>query len=191
MFPCIRRSPVFAALCVSTFLIAAGGAALAQHSGANIALHANSHASAAQMGLPLYPGATPYKKDSDSDSAANLGFTFGDFHFGLVAAEYRTSGTPAQVLAFYRKALAQYGRVLECQGGKAVGGVAATPSGLTCSSHLRVNGSSNSSSGIELRAGFPDRYRVVGIDNARAGSTRFGLVYVEVPRDFSGHGGTD
>jgi hypothetical protein len=91
-----------------------------QDSGINLALHANSHASAADIGLPAYPGATLFK-DTDNDSAADLGLTLGDFHFSLMAVNYVTSDSPTQVLAFYRKPLSRYGQVLECDHGKPVG----------------------------------------------------------------------
>jgi hypothetical protein len=34
-----------------------------------------------------------------------------------------------------------------------------------------------------LRAGTPHQYRVVGIDKSQPGSTHFGLVYVDLPKD--------
>jgi hypothetical protein len=41
-----------------------------QNSDFNLNVHANSHATAKDIGLPAYPGATPFKdKDSDSSSA--------------------------------------------------------------------------------------------------------------------------
>jgi hypothetical protein len=98
-----------------------------QDSGINLALHANSRASAADIGLPAYPGATLFK-DTDNDSAADLGPTLGDFHFSLMAANYVTSDSPAQVLAVYRKPLSRYGQVLECDHGKPVGALTVSPS---------------------------------------------------------------
>jgi hypothetical protein len=159
---------------------------MAQNSGLNLALHANSNTSAADIGVPAYPGAKIYK-NPDSDSAVDLGFTFGGTNFRLMAASYVTGDSPAQVLAFYRKPLSRYGEVLECDHGKPVGALTVTRSGLTCSDekgdHVQVNGQANSSSDHELRAGSPKRFRLVGIDESHAGSTRFGLVYLELPKD--------
>jgi hypothetical protein len=161
------------------------GASFAQNSGLNLALHANDHASAADIGLPDYPGASPYK-EPDNDSAFDLGFTSGDSHFRLVAANYVTSDSPEQVLAFYRKPLSRYGEVLECTQGKPVGSPTVTHSGLTCSDQqggsVQVNGHADSSD-HELRAGTPHKFRVVGIDKSQPKATHFGLVYVELPRD--------
>jgi hypothetical protein len=152
-----------------------------QDSGINLALHANSHTSAADIGLPAYPGATLYK-DEGNDSGADLGLTINDFHFGMLAVNYVTSDSAAQVLAFYRKRLSRYGEVLECDHGKPVGALTVTRTGLTCG-HVQVNGNTDSSTDHELRAGSLHQYRIVGIDASHPGSTRFGLVYLDLPKD--------
>jgi hypothetical protein len=150
-----------------------------QDSGVNLALHANSHTRAADIGLPAYPGATLYK--DDGDAGADLGLTAGDFHFSLMAVKYVTSDSAARVLAFYRKPLSRYGEVLECDQGKPVGALTVTRSGLTCGEV--EHGDANSSNDHEIRAGSPHQYRIVGIDDSHPGSTRFGLVYLELPKD--------
>ncbi len=175
-----RGLPVIVVL-AAAILFGDCAATLAQNSDVNLALHANSHASAANIGLPAYPGATLYK-DTDNDSAADLGLTIGNFHFSLMAVNYVTSDSPAQVLAFYRKPLSRYGEVLECNQGKPVGALTVTRSGLTCW-HVQVGGNTNSSTDHEIRAGSTNRYRIVGIDDSQPGSTRFGLVYLELPND--------
>jgi hypothetical protein len=175
---------------LAAVVLCAGNPCFAQNSDdVNLSLHANSHARAADIGLPIYPGATLFKNtDSKSnDSAADIGFTFGDFHFTIVAVSYATSDSPAQILDFYRKPLSRYGEVLECNHGKPVGTLATTKTGLRCSDehggHVQVNGSANSSSDHELRAGSAHKYRIVGIDESRPGRTRFGLVYLELPKE--------
>ncbi len=160
-------------------------ASSAQSSDVNLALHANTHTSAADIGVPAYPGAKLWK-DADSDSAVDLGFTFGETTFKLMAASYVTSDSPEQVLAFYRKPLSRFGEVLECNHGKPVGSLAASRSGLTCADqkgdHISVEGSA-SSSNHELRVGSPHKFRIVGIDDSHPGSTKFGLVFIELPKD--------
>jgi hypothetical protein len=163
-----------------------GAASVAQNSDVNLALHANSHTTAADIGVPAYPGAKAYKKP-DSDSSVDLGFTLGDTNFRLMAADYVTTDSPAQVLAFYRKPLSRYGEVLECDHGKAVGALTLARSGLTCSDekgdHMQVDSHVDSSTDHELRAGSPHKFRIVAIDESHTGSTRFGLVYIELPKD--------
>ncbi len=158
-----------------------------KNQGLNLELHANGHGSAAEIGLPVYPGATPYKDTKGDNSSADLGFAFGDVHFQLIAVSYVTKDSAAQVLAYYQKPLSRYGQVLECDHGKPVGKLTVTNTGLTCSDehggHVQVNGSPNSSNDVELRAGWPHKFRLVGIDSSKAGETRFGLVYLILPRD--------
>jgi hypothetical protein len=178
----IPFSPLIALLAAIVFF-AAGKTSLAQNSGVDLALHANSNASAAKIGLPAYPGAAFYK-DSDNDSAADLGLTFNDFHFSLLAANYVTSDSPDKVLSYYRKPLSRYGEVLECNQGNPVGTLKVTRSGLTCG-EAQGNGNANPSTGHELRAGSPNQFRIVGIDDSHTGSTRFGLVYLELPKESS------
>lgn len=158
----------------------------AQNSDFNLALHANSRASAAEIGLPAYPGATLYK-EPDGRSTADLGFTFGDTHFRMVIAKYITTDSPDSVLAFYRKPLSRYGEVLECNQGKPVGAPSDANSGLTCSDRndgdSTVAGQTDSSNHHDLRAGSPHQFRIVGIDEAHSKSTLFVLVYLELPKD--------
>jgi hypothetical protein len=158
-----------------------------QTSNSDLALHANTHATAAGIGLPEYPGAMPYKdpNNKDSDSAVDLGMSFGHVHFQIKAVSYTTPDSPEQVLSFYRKPLSHYGQVLECDHGRPVGSLQVTHSGLTCNNDsLTSSGAKDDASGgHELRAGSPTRYRLVGIDKSHpGGATRFGLAYIELPK---------
>lgn len=153
--------------------------AVAQDSGKGFELHANKNASAADVGLPVYPRSKLFK-DADSDSAVDMGFTFGETHFRLVAAKYVSGDSIAQILDFYRKPLARYGDVLECDHGKPVGAIKIARSGLTCGDR---NGNETSSDDHDLRAGRPEKFRIVGIGEREGSQIHFGLVYVEMPKD--------
>ena len=178
--------PIFAAIPAVVLMSAVSFAvpSYGQSSDFNLNVHANSHATAKDIGLPAYPGATPYKdKDSDS-SSADLGFLLNSFHFSVKAASFATTDSPERVLEFYRKPMAKYGEVLECNHGKPVGSLTVTKSGLTCGDekggHVSVNGSD---SDHELRAGTPGQFWIVGIDGVEAGKTKFGLVALVLPKD--------
>jgi len=164
-------------------LILAGPRAHAQNSG--FELHANGDVTATEVGLPVYPGSKLVK--SDKNSAVDMGFTFGDTHFRLVAANYLSGDSPERVLDFYRKPLGRYGQVLECDHGKPVGSLTVTRSGLTCSTqskdHVNVQGNVDSSDDHELRAGTPEKIHIVGIGEKQGSAIHFGLVYVELPKD--------
>jgi hypothetical protein len=157
-------------------------ACLAQNSDFRLELHANSHGSAAEVGLPAYPGAT-LVKGSEDDENADFGFAFGDSHFRVVVAKYVTTDSPERVLAFYRKPLSRYSEVLECNQGKPVGAPSVTHSGFSCSGEkdggVTVSGHTASSNHHELRAGSPHQFRIVWIDESHPESTRFELVYVD------------
>jgi hypothetical protein len=87
-------------LCAA-ILFCGGTASFAQNSDDRLELHANSHASAADIGLPAYPGATFYK-DTNNDSAVDLGLNLGDFPFhfeGCQLREQRLTGTDFGVLS--------------------------------------------------------------------------------------------
>jgi hypothetical protein len=165
-------------------LMIGAGTLRAQDSDFNLDLHANGHATAKAIGLPEYPGAKTYKEKDDDSGSADLGMVLNSFHFRLLVASYITPNAADRVLDFYRKPLARYGEVLECDHGQAVGRLKETKSGLTCgkNGHVDVNGS-DSSTDRELRAGTPQRFRIVAIDNSVAGQTKFGLVSLELPKD--------
>jgi hypothetical protein len=162
-------------------------ACIAQSSDFNLNVHANSHATAKDIGLPVYPGATLFKdKDSDS-SSADLGLVLNSFHFNVRAVSFVTTDAPKQVLEFYRRPLAKYGQVLECSHGKPVGSLTVTNSGLTCGDHKSGGTTVDASDrDVELRAGRPEEFRMVAIDGSEAGKTKFGLVALVLPKDQDG-----
>ncbi|HEY8795656.1 MAG TPA: hypothetical protein VIM15_11990 [Gemmatimonadaceae bacterium] len=172
------------AMSVFAALALCGGTAVFAQSSGNIELHANRNVTAASIGLPEYPGARSFH-GAHEDSTADLGLTFGDFHFRLLVTKYVTRASAAQVLEFYRKPLARYGEVLECDHGLAVGSLKVASSGLTCSDtqghHAHSSGESRDSH--ELRSGTPRRFRMVGIDDGQADETHFSLVLLELPKD--------
>jgi hypothetical protein len=184
----IRRFHIFPVVVLFATVLSFSGTALnAQDSDFKLELHANKHASAAEIGLPAYPGATLVKETDDDSNTADLGFTFGNTHFRLMVAKYTTTDTPDRVLDFYRKPLSRYGVVLECNHGKPVGSLTVTTSGLNCSEKkgagITVSDQGLSTSGHELLVGSPHHFRIVAIDDSYHQSTRFWLVFVELPKD--------
>jgi len=140
-------------------------------------------ASLAGIGLTPYPGATLVKDDDGKEKdAADINLNFGDFHLGVKAASFQTSDSPAKVEAFYRKDLARYGDVLKCENNQPVGQPTRTAEGLTCNDdhdrhQIHVDDDRNE---IELRAGSPGHFHLVGI-KSKDGGTKFGLVDLELP----------
>jgi hypothetical protein len=179
------------ALLLAGAIVCIPASARAQRSNISVELHANKNVTAASLGLPDFPSARAYT-DSSNDSPVDLGFTFGDVHFRVLVSKYLTAASPRKVFDFYRKPLARYGDVLECDHGEPVGALKITRTGLTCSDSVggknaHVNGGSDSDH--ELRSGSPSLFRIVALDTPHADSTQFTLLLVELPKD-SGSEGT-
>jgi len=118
--------PCAAALCGALIVACLGMAAQEKDkSGVNVTvtgkdgsdvggLMISAQATAKQAGLPLYPGSRPSKEDGDGSAAANLGLWGSSFAFKLVVLKMESNDSKEKVAAFYQKALAKYGTVLNC-----------------------------------------------------------------------------
>src|SRR5581483_6661468 len=79
-------------------------------------VHVNTdQITAADLGLPVYPGAEVVK-DKDHDKSADVNMGFGEWTLRVRAVNYATPDSEDKVTAFYKKALARYGDVISCQG---------------------------------------------------------------------------
>ena len=85
-----------------------------------------------KVGLPAYPGAQPLAEDGDDEHSADVNLSFGSFKVQVLATGLQTTDAPAQVEAFYRKALAQYSDVIACHDQQPIGSPTRTGMGLTC-----------------------------------------------------------
>jgi hypothetical protein len=162
----------------------------------------NNSSDTAAIGLTAYPGAVPVKEDHDTDTnSANVDMSFGSFHLGVKAAGFQTPDQQDKVIAFYRKDLARYGDVIECQNDKPVGTPTRTSQGLTCDdnghtkfkAHGDLNGihvDSGSGSELELRAGSSQHQHIVGIES-KNGGTKIGLVALDLPGHMDSHDDKD
>lgn len=139
--------------------------------------------SAAEVGLPVYPGATD-DHDEDGGKSARVDLGFGSFKLKVRVAHYATSDSREQVIAFYRKALGTYGTVIECADGRPVGLPIRTGEGLTCdhSDHDASNaGRERGADELELKAGSDHRQHIVSVKPGGGSSTYFSLIAVELP----------
>ncbi len=134
---------------------------------------------AADIGLPVYPGAKIAAK-TDGDKSADIHLGFGDWQFRLKVVKYQTSDSSDQVIAFYKKALGRYGDVIQCGGNAPIGTPAVTREGLTCddsSGGHKVNVDSTQS----LKAGSKRHQHIVGIEKTDNNGTTFSLVELDLP----------
>jgi hypothetical protein len=162
-------------------------------------VHVNTdQTTAADLGLPAYPGAQMVKdKDGDDHDSADVHMGFGEWELRVRVVSYETPDQQDQVVAFYKKALGRYGDVITCQGTAPVGKPTATSDGLTCAddksntSTVQVDrhdyGTGEDS--MELKAGSKRHQHIVGFQAPDNGQTRFALVALDLPFGTTGSSG--
>ncbi|MGB7025686.1 MAG: hypothetical protein WBD72_00205 [Candidatus Acidiferrum sp.] len=180
-----RTALICAALC-GLLSLAASSAVGQDKSGVNVTvtgkdgsqsagLVISAEATAKEAGLPLYPGAKPSKEDGDGSSSANLGLWGSSFGFKLVVLKMESNDSPEKVAAFYQKALAKYGHVLNCSdGSKAENDKDKDESSkkLTCADDHPEPG------GLLFKVGTKEKRHIVSVKPNGTGSI-FHLVYLE------------
>src|ERR1700734_427208 len=94
-------------------------------------IHVNTdQTTAADLGLPVYPGAQIVKNDNDKSADIHMGF--GEWELRVKVVNYSAPDSQDKVVAFYKKELGRYGDVIACQGQSPVGTPTTTSEGLTC-----------------------------------------------------------
>lgn len=142
----------------------------------------------ADIGLPVYAGATPHQSndDDDDDDNAHIWAMIGKTGMKVEVASFSTSDSPQKVAAFYRQALGQYGPVYDCStGSMADAGGDDDGDQDKDTDWGDGNGqpscSGDHADGIELKAGTKRDQHVVSIKPADDGKgSNFSLVYVRV-----------
>jgi hypothetical protein len=147
-----------------------------QSSGDNdsIGFNLGKNASAKDVGLPIYPGARRHKDDPSDSSALNMGLWGGSTGFKLFVLKMDSTDAPEKVAAFYRRALAKYGTVLDCSNASA----STNSDDEKNSKKLTCEDEKPKPHEISLKAGTKDKQHAVGIEPNGSGTT-FQLVYVE------------
>ena len=161
-------------------------------------VHVNTNqTTAADLGLPVYPGAQAVTDDGKHKSA-DVHMGFGEWQMRVQAVNYETTDAQDKVEAFYKKALGRYGDVLTCEDGSPAGKPTRTSEGLTCegSKHapnVQVREDtmslSDQSSGLQLKAGSKRHQHIVGFEHSQEGKTRFALVALDLPVGMNGDSG--
>jgi len=156
-------------------------------------IHVNSdETTAADLGLPAYPGAEVVR-DKDNDKSADIHMGFGEWELRVRVVNYSAPDSQDKVLAFYKKAMGRYGDVITCKDKAPVGMPTQTAEGLTCADdehhkNVQVNTGDFSSGGdnLELKAGSERHQHIVGFKSAESGRTRFTLVALDLPAGVEG-----
>ena len=138
-------------------------------------VHVGKGAEAADIGLPVYPGARLKQDDhTREDKSANVNISGFGFGLKVVALEYQSNDSPEKLVNYYRSELKKYGNVLECRTEHL--DVNPEMKDSEHSSHeLTCNGSSGSD--VELKVGTKENQHIVAVEPDGKGSS-FSLVYV-------------
>ena len=156
--------------CLASLLTLAGFAlspSLAQQEpekeGAGLVI--SGKASSSDVGLPLYPRSTPHKDDSNDSQSARLSLWGGGSGFKLAVVKMDSPDSPEKVAAFYKKALAKYGKVLDCTHPPAASDSGKDSNALTCGDDKPDAG------GLLFKAGTKEKQHLVSVKPNGSGST--------------------
>ena len=165
-----RTFPV--ALAVIGCLLIAFCRPISMHAQKSAGAFISQDASAKDVGLPLYPGSKPIVDKDKSDSpSANMGLWLGGAGFQLVVVKMQTADSPEKVAAYYRKALAKYGTVLDCTNAPNHADERHTPNAISCDDDKPDAG------GMLFKAGTKEVQHLVSVDRDGSG-TIYSLVYL-------------
>ena len=126
-------------------------------------------------GLAPYPGASPTKDDDDDrHHSANVNISSSLFGLKVVVLKFQSDDPSDKVLAFYRKDMGKYGKVVDCTGVFTLDFHHRDKDAeVTCDSHNGPGHEYNE----ELKVGTENNQRILAI-KPRGNGSEFALVYV-------------
>jgi hypothetical protein len=144
-------------------------------------IHVDKNADAADVGLPVYPGARQKEDKNDGDEKnANVNISAGQYGLRVVAIEYISDDAPDRVVAYYKDQLKKFGNVLECRTSHHGGDASAHYSNGKESDQLTCEGD-NKGKVVELKVGTKQNQHIVSVEPAESGKgSNFGLVRVQI-----------
>jgi len=140
-----------------------------------MSLSVKEGANVRDTGLALYPGARERKGSGDDRDNANVNISSSMFGVKVVVMKFESDDSSDKVLAFYRREMGKYGKVVDCTGG----GYSTNfrrhdkDAEVTCDSH---DGSGHDYREV-LKVGTENNQRIMAIKPRNNGS-EFALVYV-------------
>jgi len=141
----------------------------------------SAQATAKEAGLPLYPGARPHKDEKDDSSGAKLGLWGSSFGFKLVALKMESNDSQEKVAAFYQKALAKYGTVLNCSDSSKAQ-TDKDKDKIESSKKLTCGDDHPDPGGLLFKVGSKEKQRIVSVTPNGSGCI-FHIVYLEAHSD--------
>lgn len=149
-------------------------------------VHVNTdQTTAADLGMPVYPGSQEVKGD-DNHKSADVHLGFGEWTLHVRAVTYTSSDSQDKVASFYKKALARYGDVITCRDKTPVGTPTVTAEGLTCAddgknSKVKFDNNDFGGNELQLKAGSKRHQHIVGFEKPKDGQIMFVLVSLDLP----------
>jgi hypothetical protein len=126
-----------------------------------------------ETGLTAYPGARAKQESDDDRHSANVNISSSLFGLKVVAMKFESDDPSDKVLAFYRKDMGKYGKVLDCNGGFNMNFHHHDKNTeVTCDNNVGDHEYKE-----ELKVGTENNQRVVAVKPRNNGS-EFALVYV-------------
>ena len=115
------------------------------------------------VGLPLYPGSKPAQDDSHDSQSARLGLWGGGSGFQMAVLKMESADSVDKIAAFYKKALAHYGKVLDCTNPP-------SPADQKDSHALTCGDDHPDKGGLLFKSGTKEKQRIVSIQPNGKGS---------------------
>jgi len=140
-------------------------------------IYFHAQANSKDVGLPIYPGARPHKEKGNESPAAKFGVWGGSVGLKLAVLKLESDDSAQKVAAFYKKALAKYGTVLDCG---ATSPQTTNKDRPKSSKQLSCEEDKPEPGTMTFKAGTREKQHVVGIQPNGQGSL-FALVYLESP----------
>jgi hypothetical protein len=146
----------------------------------DIGLNVSNISSTETVGLPVYPGARPYRiednessgGDTSQNNAANVWAMAGKSGFKVSVIRFTSDDPPGKIVAFYRSVLAQFGPVAECS---------ATSDAKDGENGFDCNGDDRAPGHVALKSGTkPDLHIAAIKPNADGKGSELTLVYLRI-----------
>ena len=160
----LRSHPLVILVAVATvFAVPARAQQEPEKDGAGIEF--NGKASSKDVGLPIYPGSTPHKDDANDSQAVRMGLWGGGSGFKLAVVKMDSADSPEKVAALYKKALAKYGKVLDCTHPPSGSDANKDSNALTCGDDKPDAG------GFLFKSGTKEKQHIVSVKPNGSGSS--------------------
>ena len=171
-FRCPLAFRSLSAIALAVLFLAPPHTSAQEQKGAGVVM--SGEADAKDVGLPLYPGSRRHKDKDEDSTGANLGLWGGGSGFKLVVLKMESDASPDRIADYYKKALAKYGKVLDCSHPSPSDTDASkngSPEPISCDEGNSEKG------GMVFKAGTKEKQHIVVI-KANGQSSLYQLIYV-------------